>query len=44
MWGVLPLSTFADSRTVRWTLGASDMMFNGMCVLGRLRNPEIAIC
>lgn len=30
MWGVLPLSTFADSRTVRWTLGASDMMFNGM--------------
>ncbi|KAL8283585.1 hypothetical protein RQP46_005380 [Phenoliferia psychrophenolica] len=29
MWGVLPLSTFADTRTVRWTLGASDMMFNG---------------
>ncbi|KAM0755492.1 acyltransferase-domain-containing protein [Meredithblackwellia eburnea MCA 4105] len=29
MWGVLPLSTFLDTKTVRWTLGASDMMFNG---------------
>lgn len=29
MWGVLPLTTFMDTRTTRWTLGASDMMFNG---------------
>lgn len=29
MWGVLPLSTFRDPKTVRWTLGASDMMFTG---------------
>ncbi|BGP12572.1 hypothetical protein JCM10213_004841 [Rhodosporidiobolus nylandii] len=28
-WGVLPLRTFLDSRTLRWTLGASDVMFNG---------------
>lgn len=29
MWGVLPLRTFFDERTVRWTLGASDVMFTG---------------
>lgn len=28
MWGILPLSTFLDERTVRYTLGASDVMFN----------------
>ncbi|KAM0793289.1 hypothetical protein ACM66B_000749 [Microbotryomycetes sp. NB124-2] len=27
MWGILPIHTFYDSRTVRWTLGASDIMF-----------------
>lgn len=27
MWGKLPLSTFYSPRTVRWTLGASDIMF-----------------
>ncbi|BGP36514.1 Lyso-phosphatidylcholine acyltransferase [Rhodotorula kratochvilovae] len=29
MWGSLPLRTFLDPRRVRWTLGASDVMFNG---------------
>ncbi|GAA5859628.1 hypothetical protein JCM8547_006169 [Rhodosporidiobolus lusitaniae] len=28
-WGTLPLRMFLDSRTTRWTLGASDVMFNG---------------
>ncbi|GAA6006551.1 hypothetical protein JCM10207_004969 [Rhodosporidiobolus poonsookiae] len=28
-WGVLPLRNFLDSRKLRWTLGASDVMFNG---------------
>ncbi|GAA6031939.1 hypothetical protein JCM8097_003352 [Rhodosporidiobolus ruineniae] len=28
-WGVLPLKNFLDSKTLRWTLGASDVMFNG---------------
>lgn len=28
MWGCLPLRTFLDSQTLRWTLGASDVMFN----------------
>ncbi|GAA5969231.1 hypothetical protein JCM11641_007518 [Rhodosporidiobolus odoratus] len=28
-WGVLPLQNFLNSRTLRWTLGASDVMFNG---------------
>lgn len=26
---MLPINTFFNSRTVRWTLGASDMMFTG---------------
>ncbi|KAJ6567189.1 acyltransferase-domain-containing protein [Mycena vulgaris] len=26
-WGVLPTRLFFDSRTIRWTLGASDVMF-----------------
>ncbi|GAA5918329.1 hypothetical protein JCM1841_002172 [Sporobolomyces salmonicolor] len=29
MWGSLPLRNFLDSRKLRWTLGASDIMFNG---------------
>ncbi|GAA5945008.1 hypothetical protein JCM3775_004257 [Rhodotorula graminis] len=29
MWGTLPLRSFLDSRRTRWTLGASDVMFNG---------------
>ncbi|SCV68690.1 BQ2448_811 [Microbotryum intermedium] len=29
MWGCLPISLFMESRTTRWTLGASDMMFTG---------------
>ncbi|KAI5478435.1 Tafazzin [Pseudohyphozyma bogoriensis] len=29
MWGVLPLSLFLKERTVRWTLGAADIMFTG---------------
>ncbi|GAA5834901.1 hypothetical protein JCM11251_002057 [Rhodosporidiobolus azoricus] len=29
MWGTLPIRNFFDSRTLRWTLGASDVMFNG---------------
>ncbi|SGY32052.1 BQ5605_C002g01312 [Microbotryum silenes-dioicae] len=29
MWGCLPISLFMDTRTTRWTLGASDMMFTG---------------
>ncbi|GAA5903269.1 hypothetical protein JCM8208_002260 [Rhodotorula glutinis] len=29
MWGTLPLRSFLDSRKTRWTLGASDVMFNG---------------
>ncbi|BGP04697.1 Lyso-phosphatidylcholine acyltransferase [Rhodotorula toruloides] len=29
IWGCLPLRTFLDSQTLRWTLGASDVMFNG---------------
>lgn len=32
MWGILPIRTFRDTHTVRWTLGASDMMFNGRSV------------
>ena len=28
MWGTLPLRSFLDSRKTRWTLGASDVMFN----------------
>ena len=42
IWGTLPASTFRNSRTVRWTLGASDIMFtnplfsrffrNGQCI------------
>lgn len=27
MWGKLPISTFWQPRNVRWTLGASDIMF-----------------
>ncbi|GAA5821050.1 hypothetical protein JCM10212_006523 [Sporobolomyces blumeae] len=29
MWGSIPLRNFLDSKKLRWTLGASDMMFNG---------------
>ncbi|GAA5997395.1 lysophosphatidylcholine acyltransferase [Rhodotorula paludigena] len=29
MWGSLPLRNFLNSKTLRWTLGASDIMFNG---------------
>jgi monolysocardiolipin acyltransferase len=28
MWGSLPLRNFLNPKTLRWTLGASDMMFN----------------
>ncbi|GAA5922283.1 lysophosphatidylcholine acyltransferase [Sporobolomyces koalae] len=29
MWGSIPLRNFLNPKTLRWTLGASDMMFNG---------------
>ncbi|PWY97556.1 acyltransferase-domain-containing protein, partial [Testicularia cyperi] len=29
IWGCLPKELFRDPRTVRWTLGASDIMFRG---------------
>ncbi|GAA5873216.1 hypothetical protein JCM3774_000085 [Rhodotorula dairenensis] len=29
MWGSLPLRNFLNPKALRWTLGASDMMFNG---------------
>lgn len=28
MWGSIPLRNFTNPKTLRWTLGASDMMFN----------------
>ncbi|GAA5876139.1 hypothetical protein JCM16303_007035 [Sporobolomyces ruberrimus] len=28
-WGSIPLRNFLNPKTLRWTLGASDMMFNG---------------
>jgi hypothetical protein len=28
MWGSIPLRNFLNPKTLRWTLGASDMMFN----------------
>ena len=33
VWGKLPISTFWQPRNVRWTLGASDIMFTTPSVL-----------
>ncbi|GAK61966.1 acyltransferase-domain-containing protein [Moesziomyces antarcticus] len=40
IWGTLPASTFRDPRTVRWTLGASDIMFTKPMLARFFRNGQ----
>ncbi|SPC63608.1 related to TAZ1 - Lyso-phosphatidylcholine acyltransferase [Ustilago sp. UG-2017b] len=40
IWGTLPPSTFLNPRTVRWTLGASDIMFTNPLLSRFFRNGQ----
>lgn len=40
IWGTLPPSTFRNPRTVRWTLGASDIMFTNPLLSRFFRNGQ----
>lgn len=40
IWGTLPASTFKDPDTVRWTLGASDIMFTNPLLSRFFRNGQ----
>ncbi|KAJ7087169.1 acyltransferase-domain-containing protein [Mycena belliarum] len=40
-WGVLPTRLFLDSRTTRWTLGASDVMFTNAIFSAFFRRGQV---
>ncbi|SPO20373.1 related to TAZ1 - Lyso-phosphatidylcholine acyltransferase [Ustilago trichophora] len=40
IWGTLPSSTFLNPNTVRWTLGASDVMFTNPLLSRFFRNGQ----
>ena len=40
IWGTLPASTFRNPDTVRWTLGASDVMFTNPLLSRFFRNGQ----
>uniref|UniRef100_V5ENF5 Tafazzin family protein n=2 Tax=Kalmanozyma brasiliensis (strain GHG001) TaxID=1365824 RepID=V5ENF5_KALBG len=40
IWGALPASTFHNPSTVRWTLGASDIMFTNPLLSRFFRNGQ----
>ncbi|KAJ7499244.1 acyltransferase-domain-containing protein [Mycena latifolia] len=40
-WGALPTRLFLDSRTIRWTLGASDVMFTNPVFSAFFRRGQV---
>ncbi|KAI0804634.1 acyltransferase-domain-containing protein [Irpex lacteus] len=40
-WGILPASWYLSSRTTRWTLGASDIMFTNPLFSAFFRNGQV---
>ncbi|KAI8451658.1 hypothetical protein BY996DRAFT_4585600 [Phakopsora pachyrhizi] len=41
IWGIMPFSTFFNTEKVRWTLGASDILFTNQFLSFLFRNGQV---